>query len=371
MDARFGNLTLHNGGTLTSNRGLGAWDALFAEVNDGGNTVAATLAVTGAGVATMNGTGGIHLGGVQNFSIADTSGNPDADLVVNMILDKRGNNPGSAGGINKLGAGTMRINSNSSYDGATIVTEGALIVAGSLTATSSVTVASGATLGGNGNLGGPVTIQSGGTHALEVAAEPGQQATRTITGTLTLDSGNILRLTAAAAPANGTYILAVASGGITGTPGTVHLPEGVSGTVAVNGNNLELTVGAASDYDTWAGPSGFNLAGGPNDDDDKDGLTNFEEYAFGLNPTSGSSVSPVTAPNKTTGTFTYTRRKQSLTGLTYTYQSSATLAGWANFTPPVPDVSNNGDPVETITVTIPAALLGGDKLFLRVAAQKP
>ena len=370
MDARFGNVTLHNGGTLTSNRGLGAWDALFAEVNDGGNTVAGTLAVTGAGVATMNGTGGIHLGGVQNFQITDTTGNPDADLVVNMILDKRGNNPGPAGGINKLGAGTMRINSNSSYDGATIVTEGALIVAGSLTATSSVTVASGATLGGNGNIGGPVTVQSGGVHALEVAAEPGQQATRTITGALTLDPGNILRLTAAAAPVNGTYILAVASGGITGAPGSVILPDGVSGTVAVNGTNLELTVGAASDYDTWAGTfTGFTDTA-PGSDPDGDGLTNFEEYAFGLNPTSGSSVSPVTAPNKATGTFTYTRRKQSLTGLTYTYQSSATLGGWVSFTP-VSEISNNGDPVETITVTIPAALLGGNKLFLRVEAQKP
>lgn len=370
MDARFGNVTLHNGGTLTSNRGLGAWDALFAEVNDGGNTVAGTLAVTGTGAATMNGTGGIHLGGVQNFQIADTTGNPDADLVVNMILDKRGNNPGPAGGINKLGAGTMRINSNSSYDGATIVTEGALIVAGSLTATSSVTVASGATLGGNGNIGGPVTVQSGGIHALEVAAEPGQQATRTITGALTLDPGNILRLATNAPPVAGTYILAVATGGITGAPGSVILPDGVSGTVAVNGTNLELTVGAASDYDTWAGTFTGLTDTAPGSDPDNDGLTNFEEYAFGLNPTSGSSVSPVTPPDKGAGTFTYTRRKQSLTGLTYTYQSSGTLAGWANFTP-VSEVSNNGDPVETITVTLPAALLGGNKLFLRVEAQKP
>jgi autotransporter-associated beta strand protein len=370
MDARFGNVTLHNGGTFTSNRGLAAYDALFAEVDDNGGTVAGTLAVTGSGVATMNGSGGIHLGGIQNFNIADTTGNPDADLVVDMILDKRGSHVGPVGGVNKTGLGTMRINSNSSYDGATQVTEGTLIVAGSLTATSSVTVASAATLGGNGNIGGSVTIQSGGIHALEVAGEPGQQATRSITGTLTLDTGNVLTLTAATTPASGTYILAVASGGITGTPGTVNLPAGVSGTVAVNGNNLELTVApAGGDYATWAGSFPGFTDTAKTSDPDNDGLTNFEEYAFGLNPTSGSSVSPVTAPDKTAGTFTYTRRKPSLTGLTYTYESSTTLGGWTAFTPPVADVSNNGDPVETITVTIPAALLAEPKLFLRVEAE--
>jgi arylsulfatase A-like enzyme len=126
----------------------------------------------------------------------------------------------------------------------------------------------------------------------------------------------------------------------------------------------------ADDYDTWSGTSGFNLTGGPNDDDDNDGLTNFEEYAFGLIPTIGASVTPVTEPDKTAGTFTYTRRKPSLTGLTYAYKSSTNLSGWSAFTPPVPDVSNNGDPVETITVTLPAFLLAEDQLFLRVEASE-
>lgn len=83
-----------------------------------------------------------------------------------------------------------------------------------------------------------------------------------------------------------------------------------------------------------------------------------------------SPVSPVGAPNKSAGTFTYSRRKQSLTGLTYRYQSSTTLAGWNTFTP-VSEASNNGDPVETITVTLPAALLAEPKLFLRAEAAEP
>jgi len=367
MDSRIGNVALQNGATWTSNRGLAASDILLADVDDSGTPGPATVSVTGIGTATMNGSGGIHLRGVQNFDVADTAAGPTADLQVDMILAPPGGG-GAPGGINKLGAGTMRINSNSNYNGATQVTEGTLVVAGSLTATSSVTVASGATLGGNGNIGGPVTIQSGATHTLEVAAEPGLQATRSINGKLTLDTGNILTLTTNATPDAGTYILAVASGTIDGTPTTVNLPAGVSGSVTLNGNNLELTVTTAGgDYAIWADsfPGFTDTAKGS--DPDNDGLTNFQEYAFGLNPTSGASVSPVSAPNKTAGSFTYTRRKPSLTGLVYTYESSTTLAGWQGFSP-LSEVSDNGDPVETITVTIPATLLAEPSLFLRVEA---
>lgn len=69
---------------------------------------------------------------------------------------------------------------------------------------------------------------------------------------------------------------------------------------------------------------------------------------------------------------TYTRRQPSLTGLSYTPKSSSTLAdgSWAGFTP-VTTTSNGGDPVETVTVTVPPALLAAPKLFLRVEASEP
>ena len=126
-----------------------------------------------------------------------------------------------------------------------------------------------------------------------------------------------------------------------------------------------------SDYLSWSGSSGYNLQGGPNDDDDSDGLTNFNEYAFGLIPTIGASASPITAPDRNSGTFTYTRRKPSLSKLNYSYESSTTLTGWNPFIPPMPDGSNNGDPVESITVTVPAALLAEPQVFLRVKASPP
>jgi hypothetical protein len=101
-------------------------------------------------------------------------------------------------------------------------------------------------------------------------------------------------------------------------------------------------------------------------------VKNFDEYAFGLNPKSGASANPISSPlDKTTGLFKYTRRKQSLTGLTYTYESSTTLAGaWPTFTPDSA-TSNNGDPVEEITVDVPNALLANPALFIRVKAVQP
>lgn len=127
----------------------------------------------------------------------------------------------------------------------------------------------------------------------------------------------------------------------------------------------DLTEGS-SDYNDWALATG--AAGGAAGDTDLDGKDNAFEYAFGLNPTSGTSVNPFTVPfNPATGLFTYTRREDSLTGLTYTYQYSTSLsADWTTFTPAVPPVSDNGSPVEAITVTVPAALLTEPKLFIRV-----
>lgn len=128
----------------------------------------------------------------------------------------------------------------------------------------------------------------------------------------------------------------------------------------------DLTEGTVSDFDTWATATG--ATGGMSADNDGDGRDNGFEYAFGLNPTSGASANPFAVPfNPATGVFTYTRRKPSLTGLTYTYQYHTSLTGaWTNFTPAVTPVSDNGDPVEQITITVPAALLQEPKLFIRV-----
>jgi hypothetical protein len=142
--------------------------------------------------------------------------------------------------------------------------------------------------------------------------------------------------------------------------------------IAVAGFQLvEVAGGTVSDYDTWAGTGGYNLSGGPAEDDDGDSLSNFMEYAFGLNPTSGLSVNPITRQlDKTTGIFRYTRRATpTTTGVNYIYEWSTTLSEpWGVFTPDSAS-SNLASPVEEITVDVPDVLLSNPKLFLRVRAE--
>ena len=359
------NPVMNSGATLQATKSYFPYGTfqLQGTVTVGGAAASSITAVSGY-VSVGNATDST---GITTFDVADATSSAAADLIVSAPIHNSGSNGANIGSLVKTGAGTLTLSATNLYTGATLVNAGRLNISGSL-ANTAVTVASGATLGGNGAIGGAVTIQSGALHTLALAATPASQVTRTIGGALALDGGNILDLTATAMPENGTYLLVTATGGITGSPGTVNLPVGVTGSVAVNGNNLELTIGG--DYASWAALFPGLADADPAHDPDGDGLTNFQEYAFGLDPTSGSGVSPVSAPNKAAGTFTYTRRKQSLTGLTYICESSTSLAGWSAFTP-ASESTNSGDPVETITVTLPPALLSENKLFLRVKAVEP
>ena len=153
--------------------------------------------------------------------------------------------------------------------------------------------------------------------------------------------------------------------------GAVHTLVDGANTWTFDETTGMLTLAATatgSDFDDWA--ASFGISGGPNDDENGDGLTNFFKYAFGLDPNDASSISPVTAPDVDSGTFTYTRRRQDLTGLTYSYEYSTTLAGWNPLIPLLADTTDNGDPVETITVTIPASLLEESKFFIRVGTEQ-
>ena len=89
-----------------------------------------------------------------------------------------------------------------------------------------------------------------------------------------------------------------------------------------------------------------------------------------LDPTSGASVAPISSPiDASAGTFSYTRGNPSLSGATYTYEWSETLAanGWTTFTP-TNETGDDATPVETVQVTLPAPLLGKTRLFVRVVA---
>jgi hypothetical protein len=103
-------------------------------------------------------------------------------------------------------------------------------------------------------------------------------------------------------------------------------------------------------------------------DPDGDGKSNQQEFAFGLDPTTGASANPIAAPlDKTTGKFSYTRTVAS--GLAYHVFTSSNLQTWTEEAYPVNEtVTGTTNGVETVVVTV-AATPDNGKLFVRVAAQ--
>ncbi|MEK7953431.1 beta strand repeat-containing protein [Luteolibacter soli] len=273
-DNRIGNVTLRNGATWTSNRTLAAWDYLLANTSTG----PATVKVENTGGSTlpsvMNGTGGIHLQGVQNFDVANVTVSSATDLTVSMILGAQGNIGGAVGGINKTGTGTMTLAATNTYTGATTVVVGTLLVNGSTNALSATSVSTDATLGGTGTVNGTVTVAAGGIIA------PGANTVGTLTtGAATIDgiyaceingatadklavTGNLdidgasLNVTVLSAPTQPEYILATYTGTRTGTftglaEGATVTP-GYTITYATAGQIKLVTAPSGPSYTSWA-----------------------------------------------------------------------------------------------------------------------
>lgn len=127
---------------------------------------------------------------------------------------------------------------------------------------------------------------------------------------------------------------------------------------------------APTDYQNWrTNWAGADLSD-PDADEDGDGLANDEERRWGMNPTSTSSLNPVTL-GSTAGSFTYTRRDTSLTALNYVVRTSTDLLNWtvdygAVQAPGAVDA--NG--VETVAVMLSPHLLGATELFVQVGVSE-
>ncbi|MGJ8697757.1 MAG: hypothetical protein ACSHYF_15680 [Verrucomicrobiaceae bacterium] len=254
------------------------------------------------------------------FVDAPTNGNSNSELHLNGIISGTGN-------LLKIGNGLVASTGENTYTGNTSIAAGILSLA-------------------TASLADTSTVDISDTGVLALTHASGDTVT-----SLTIDGIEL---------SPGTY----GSSSVTDIT-----PQNIDDTHFSGDGWLIVTSGPLTDYGLWASAEGFNLIGDMTDDDDNDGLSNHEEYIFGLNPTDASSVNPyLTKLDKVFGDLTFTRRNTSLysTGLTYTYEYSTTLAD--DFTPFIPDEidSDAGDPVEEITITVPAELLINETLFVRV-----
>ena len=167
-------------------------------------------------------------------------------------------------------------------------------------------------------------------------------------------------LAAAATVAGGNYrcIITPNDGQVDGAAFTT---DPVSVPLDADGNGIN---------DDWEyqhfGSVGIDPAG----DADGDGMTNRDEFVFGLDPNSGSSVSPLVAQlDPVTGRFSYTRATGGFGGLTYTIWTSADLQTCTQDTGAVQTPGAEVDHVETVEVTLSADKpLAATRLFVRIRA---
>ncbi len=147
--------------------------------------------------------------------------------VAALIIDGAGvaaasSSIGGTSSLVKLGAGTLEIQGVHTYNGATTISEGTLVVNGLLTSTPHITVQSGAQLSGSGEIGGVVIVEPGGTYS------PGQSP-----GTLTADGLELSALSTFVVEINGL------------TAGTEFDQTVVRGPVSLGGAALGLSFGTA------------------------------------------------------------------------------------------------------------------------------
>lgn len=254
-----GNDTLTNTGTITGNTGRavnmeGGNDTL----NHNGGTITGTInGGTGANILNL-GSGVSHASATQNFqNINVASGTATlAGVVSGTTLSKGGN-------------GTLVLSGANDYTGATTVSAGTLLVnnsTGSGTGTGAVMVEAGATLGGGGLLGGAITVDgiiapgnsigtltvgdsvtwngtTGNEWNFELGA--GNSSDRLdITGDFLKGSGTVFNFDFLNSATIGTYVLvdwSNSSNFLAGDFGYANLGGGLTGSFALNGNQLEFT----------------------------------------------------------------------------------------------------------------------------------
>jgi autotransporter-associated beta strand protein len=274
--------------------------------------------------------------------------------------------------LTKTGTGTLTLTNTNYYSGTTTISGGTLQLGDGSS-------------GHDGTLASP-NIVNHSNLVFSLAGSSSYSGAISGSGTTTVKTG-ILNLTGSIAP---TGSLAIDSGAV------LHLPNygyaivsalvihGVSQPAgaydasntggAITGPGVLLVGGFAppsAAYQAWATSiTGFTDTY-PTHDQDGDGMTNQQEFAFGLDPISGASNNPIIVPlDKATGTFTYTRLAPAVSGLTYKVYTSTNLSTWTEDAGAVEDDPTSlGYDVESVKVTLSGLPLTAPKLFVRVAAE--
>ena len=253
-----------------------------------------------------------------------------------------GNITTGTGQLIKNGTGTLTLKGANTYTGITTVSTGGTLTLAGGSQTSAITVNNGAFLG----------------------FVPGSPTTST--KAVTLQAGAKVKIIGT--PTAGTLLTTTAT--ITGTPELAPALPGYA-LVVEGGSVLKLISLIDADYAVWTATfPGIDLSN-PNDDFDRDGLTNNYERLFGLNPTSGASASPFSVPfNPAAGTFSFTRRDPALARFLHSVWTSTNLMTWTEDVGAVFTPGAMVNEVETVAVKLSASLLNEPKLFLKMRADQ-
>ena len=352
-------LSLLAGGEYAMNRysdgnmifaGTGATTLTFASTE--GNTIAGgnkTLTATNMNVVFQ---GPVDLAPNQTNKTITLAGNGNFTFrgpIVNSIS-------GTNAGIVVTNSGYVSLEATNSYDGATVIQQGALIVAtnGALPTNSAVTVSSGASLKFNKSSGG---ISVGAL----TAAGTLEQNLITITSSGAVDlTGSTLSVNET--PSLTSYTL-VSGSSMTGTP---TLSPAISGyALRISGNNLLLEKVVSDAYALYL--SNNNLPAGTAFNAIIDGVTVGLKYAFasanGMPQNNGEAAVPViTQLSNGNQQMTYTFDVKTDSALTVTYQTSTDLVNWTT----AQAVSAGTGAAPTGFLKKQAQVTGSDKLFVRI-----
>jgi autotransporter-associated beta strand protein len=313
-------------------KGSFATDALFGTEGAGPITVTEPLHVRNITFSAP----GYELSG-EKLMVPNSTITASSDVTIRNPID-------GSGSLTKSGIGTLTL-------------------AGAITCPGNITV-----------VGGSLVLASGASVQLSLTSSGHNRVTGP--GSLQIHGALVIDTSALSAPAVGSQWQLVDTASRSFAPtfqveGFTPLGDGIHWLKPAGGLNqwvFSESTGAlaleVSDYATWIDTAGLTSAVA---DEDHDGVNNFAEYAFGLDPKSGASSRPVTL--QSTASLRYTRRNPALTRLTYTVWHSTNLNAWQRDTGASQSVfATNGD-VQTIDVSPSPGLLAAPKVFFQIRAE--